>query len=146
MKPRLTPAKKPLHGDVIVQWIDARRHRFAVFDGLDPSKHWSLTMVAIISRLGYEPKPELLAGRVPEDPKSISIIDLVLKHMGKDMLDDLDCSIELFGEARAGVSAIQIEDEDGEPIPGVDAVVVGVDGITDAPDTTHSENKTWASW
>lgn len=60
------------------------------------SKHWSLTLVAIINRINYVPHRSLCArpATLPYDPRDITALAIVQKHVSVPMLTDLMSSIK----------------------------------------------------
>lgn len=147
------PSKKPetkrMLPSQIEAWVHDRVSRFAVLSGIDGRLHFTSQLVAIMSRLDYTPRIELLAGheRLDEVP---NMLDIVTKHVGKDLLDDLDATLEL-AETDSRVTRVALTDEsgtakDGEAYVSEDGRMVYTDHEQEAPDLSADRGERWASW
>jgi hypothetical protein len=146
----LTPEKPLLRtpAGMVSEWCKNRISRFAVLSGIDVSTHFSIQLVAIMSRLNYRPKQEHLAGtqRLSAEqatPEFLGLVRIACYHVSSEMLADLDAELEL-AETDSRVEVIK----PGDGTVWVDGKgnMVYTDHEQEKPDLTKDHGTGWASW
>lgn len=159
IEPEDTEARKypqRLTDSKIEKWVYEALGRYRVLAGINIHMHWSGQLTAILMRLDYTPKFELLANqdRFAHDseghPEIPSHVDLIRRHISQELLDDLDATIEL-ADAVHKVEVLTMTDVNGQPIEG--AIYVAENGTmsyTDHEDQAEMDkadkDPSWGSW
>lgn len=112
--PRVTPSD-------LEKWVKDRTARFAVLSGIDNSSPPEARLVAIMARLHYTPRRELLAGAHRLDPvdtiERLGLIKIAQRHVSAELLNDLDAEIEL-AESDSRVEVLTMRDGEGNLAEG----------------------------
>ena len=129
-------------------WVKDRLSHFAVLSGIGKDMHYTAQLAAIMLRMSYLPKRELLAGIERIDPATsiadIGFSQIISKHLSKELLDDLDAEIEL-AETDCRVEVVKTADQDGEVYVDGNKMVY-TDHTPDAVDLSSDKGDSWASW
>lgn len=144
---KLAPSK-------VEAWVNDVLGRFFVLSGLSTDAHISSTLMAIMQRMDYTPKRELLAGNHRIDPdtavEDIGLLKIIQKHISAELLEDLLAEIEL-AEVDGRATVLTMRDENGQLVEG--KVFVSESGKLsyteheDKPlDVSEDRGKSWGSW
>lgn len=128
---------------IIKEWVDSRLDRYVILHSIDREMHWTAKMSAVMSRLDYSPKANLLARWDKEDAESLSMIQIITRHISQALLDDLDATIEAV-ESAAGLTSVKAES--AEMFIGTNGTMAYIDKPAVHADLSEDRGEGWASW
>jgi len=115
------------------------------------SKHWSLTLISIICRIGFVPTRQSCANplKLPAFMPDTDALGIVQLHISSPMLKTIEKRVDKWIEQN---DVIVMTDEDGTPVEG--EIIVQENGVmaySDKPaaaiEKSSSETKEdWGSW